>query len=104
MKPYFRSNEFLTPIREVGVFVKALCGHNFCTTEIFFGMAYFFALINPFLCGGQNFIKLFFRVGQANVHNKYIKEINPLITYISPFVYAHQNPNEWLEIIFYLAV
>ena len=59
MKPYFRCNDFLTPTREVGVFLKVLCGHNFCTTEIFFCMAYFFALIKHFLCGRQNFIIFF---------------------------------------------
>ena len=60
MKPYFRCNEFLTPIRELGVFLKALCGHNFCTTEKKICMAYFFALISNFLYWGKNFINFFY--------------------------------------------
>ena len=59
MKPYFRCNEFLTPIRELGVFLKALCGHNFCTTEKIFCMGHFLAYMNHILGGGQNFINFF---------------------------------------------
>ena len=59
MKPYFRCNEFLTPIMELGVFLKALCGYNFCATEkiILHGLS--FCLNKPLLVWGKNFINFF---------------------------------------------
>ncbi len=55
MKPYFLCNGFLTPIWEVGVFLKAFFDHNFCTTEKKTCIAYFFALIKNFLCWPGNY-------------------------------------------------
>ncbi len=58
MKTYFRCNEFLTPVREVGVFLKVLCGHNFCTTEICF--AWLIVCLNkPLFVWRQKFYKFF---------------------------------------------
>ena len=41
--------------------MKALCGQNFCTTEIFFGMAYFFCLNKPLFVWAPKFYHLFFK-------------------------------------------